>query len=124
MKQRQFHLGHLLEYAAGQCFVMYEYSFKFQNSTAHRNADALSRLPLPITVVETPLELVLLTEHVEDSSVTVDHICSWTRKDPVLAQVVQFLQQSWPSKCNPSLAVYFSKRIQLSLNGGCIWWES
>lgn len=61
---------------------MFEYTLKFRNTTAHANADALSRLPLPVepASVKTPPELVLLTEHMAESPVTASHIRSWTRK--------------------------------------------
>ncbi len=39
-------------------------------------------------------ELVLLADR---SPVTADHIRTWTRKDPDLALVLQFLRQGWPT---------------------------
>ena len=58
------------------------------------NADALIRLPLPTTPIDIPmtLESVLLLEHLADSPVTVNDIRNWTRRDPVLAQVLQFVK--------------------------------
>ena len=72
---------------------LFEYTLKFRRTTAHGNADALSRLPLPVepAVEITPPELVLLTEHLNNSPVTADRIRVSTRRDPILAQVVQFL---------------------------------
>ena len=63
---------------------MFEYTLKFRRTTAHRNADALSRLPLPVepAIVQTPPELVLLTEHLDNSLVTADQIRARTRRDP------------------------------------------
>ena len=74
---------------------MFEYSLRFRRTAAHGNADALSRLPLRVVPanVETPPELVLLTEHMADSPVTADQIRSWIHKDPVLSKVIQFFQQ-------------------------------
>ena len=70
---------------------MYEYTMVFRGTQAHGNADALSRLPLPITDSEEPStpELVLLLDHLADSPVTVSDISRWTRRDPVLSQVLQ-----------------------------------
>ena len=54
----------------------YEYSLVFRNTSAHANADALSRLPLPGQSVkerEDP-ELVLLSEHLVESPVTAQDI--------------------------------------------------
>ena len=41
---------------------MFEYVLKFRNTTAHANADTLSRLPLPETILEAgiPPELFFL----------------------------------------------------------------
>ena len=76
------------------------------------------------TSVKTPPELVLLADHMVDSPVTSSQIRFWTRKDPELAPVVQFLQQGWPSSCdnNSKIAPFFSKRTELSLYEGCVLW--
>ena len=71
---------------------VYKYTLIFHGTKAHANADALSRLPLPVesATIETLPELVLLTEHLKDSPVMTKDIHSWTRKDPKLANVQQF----------------------------------
>ena len=64
----------------------YEYTLRFRNTSAHANADALSRLPLPeepATVSREP-ELVLLAEHLADSPVTANDIRRWTQRDKIL----------------------------------------
>ena len=104
---------------------LFEYTLKFRRTTAHGNADALSRLPLPVepAVEITPPELVLLTEHLNNSPVTADRIRVSTRRDPILAQVVQFLQRGWPHvQDNPKIKPYFAKKDELSLYDGCILW--
>ena len=61
----------------------YEYSLVFRNTTAHANADALSRLPLPeeLASVAVEPELVLLAEHLANSPVTANDIRVWTRRN-------------------------------------------
>ena len=105
---------------------MFEYTLKFRNTTAHANADALSRLPLPVepAISQLPPELVLLADHLSNSPVTADQIRERTRKDTQLAQIVQFVQQGWPSSCPSSdlLSSFYEKRMELSLYEGCLLW--
>ena len=94
----------------------YEYTLVFRKTSAHANADALSRLPLLVepATTQTPPELVLLTEHLDDSPVTADDICKWIKKDPRLSQVLQFILQGWPNHCSSDLEPFFSKRAELT----------
>ena len=79
---------------------MFEYDLKFRNTTAHGNADALSRLPLTDTVPDdkTPPELVLLVDHLNSSPITADQIKEATRRDPDLSTIHQYVQQGWPHR--------------------------
>ena len=90
-----------------------EYTLTFRNTEAHANADALSRLPLPVTPVKTDLEpeLVLLTEHLAESPVSAEDICMWTHKDQKLARVLQYLQQGWLSEDEPDREHYSSMQV-------------
>jgi len=69
-------------------------------------------------------ELVLLLEHLTESPVTVSDIKSFTRRDPVPSQVLQFALQSWPNKCDSSLVAYLSRKTELSFLDGCLLWGS
>ena len=95
---------------------MFEYKLEFRNTSAHANADALSRLPLPVepAVNQTPPELVLLMDHLSNSPVTAHQIREGTRKDPQLAPIVQFVQQGWPNTCPQTKAnlPHFLRREQ------------
>ena len=89
-------------------------------------ADALSRLPLPTVPAEvpTPPELVLLMEHLADSPVTADQIRSWTKRDPTLAPVLQYVQQSWPDQGNLTFGLFHPKGIRCQYIRGCNSWGS
>ena len=104
----------------------YEYELVFRDTKAHSNADALSRLPLPVipAKTETPPELVLLAEHSDQSPVTAMDIRNWTRRDPELLLVLQFLLQGWPTNYDPGLEIFASKKMELSIYNGCILWGS
>ena len=55
---------------------IYEYTISFKPTSAHGNADALSRLPLPVQPAQTPepMETVLLMKQLASSPVTAQHI--------------------------------------------------
>ncbi len=105
---------------------MFEYTLKFRKTEAHANADALSRLPLPVMAPDPsePAELVLLSQHLQDSPVSAEQIRRQTEKDQVLAPVVQFLKQGWPMAVekNSPIMPFFQRRTELSLYEGCVLW--
>ena len=75
---------------------MYEYTLAFKNTIQHSNADALSRLPLKETV-EAPLpqQTVSLLQFLDKVPVSASQICTWTRRDPVLSKVTEYIQIKW-----------------------------
>ena len=103
---------------------MYDYILTFRKTQLHGNADALSRLPLPDkpTTVPVPTELVLLLEHLDDSPVTAQQIQAWTRRDPVLATVLDYVRHGWPDRSDVHLRAYASRKDELSVYQGCILW--
>ena len=104
----------------------YEYSLVFRNTTAHANADALSRLPLPEEPAKTASdpELVLLAEHLAESPVTANDIRSWTQRDIELTKVLHYVQHGWPSEGDADLEPYSRRRLELSCYEGCVLWGS
>lgn len=63
-------------------------------------------------------ELVLLAEHLADSPLTANNVCTWTRKDPKLARVLEHLQDGRVRV----LESYSSKLFKLSTYEGCTLW--
>ena len=93
---------------------MYDFVITFKSSKAHSNADALSRLPLPDKPGEVPIpaELIFLIERLFDAPVKAQEIRKWTRKDPQLSQVLQFILYGWPEMVDPQLKPYWSHRLE------------
>ena len=104
----------------------YEYSLVFRNTTAHANANGLSRLPLPEEPAKTipEPELVLLAEHLADSPVTANDIRSWTQRDAKLSSVLYNVRHGWPTEGDTDLEPYSSRRLELSCYDGCVLWGS
>ena len=105
--------------------AMYEYQLMHRKSSEHANADAFSCLPLPecASFTPQPAETVLLMEQMQDSPVASDHIKTWTHRDPVLSQVIQFARNSWSSgSIEKPLRPYWQKRLELSVQEDCLLW--
>ena len=46
-----------------------------------------------------------------------------TRRDPILPQVVKYVQQGWPNyNSDEALKPYFSRKDELSVQDGCLLW--
>ena len=74
--------------------------------------------------VPVPGETILLMEHLEGTPVHSGHIKAWTKRDPILSQVLGFILEGWPSKnSSKELNPYFTKRTELSVEDGCILGE-
>lgn len=102
---------------------MYELIHK--SGSSHGNADALSCLPLPSapSVTPQPAETVLLFEELRNGPVTADQIKMWTRRDPVLSRVQQFVLKGWPTGAiEKDLKPYWHKRLKLSSHDRCLLW--
>ena len=102
----------------------YDYAIQYREGNLNANADALSRLPLPEAPSSTPVpgETVLLMELLE-TPITADQVKDWTRRSPVLARILKFVKQGWPSKCSEAeRQPYFQRRDELSVQDYCILW--
>ena len=94
----------------------YEYCLAWRRSEQHSNADALSRLPLKEVPQRTtsPAEVVLMVEGLSDAPVTANNIATWTRRDPVMSEVLDYIMKGWPSQVKEEIKPYWSKKFELS----------
>ena len=102
----------------------YEYTITWRNTTEHANADALSRLPLPEIPANTstPAELVLLIENLNSAPITANQIAVWTRRDRLLSRVLRYVQHGWPIQSDEALKSYWTRKLELSTEAGCLVW--
>ena len=101
-----------------------DYAITWRSTLQHANTDALSRLPLSETPRHTsvPAELVLMMEQLQDGPITAAQIAAWTRRDPLMARVMRYVLQGWPDTPEDALKPYWHKRLELSVEAGCLIW--
>ena len=93
---------------------MYQYQLKFKTSNQNANADALCRLPLTTMQSPTPqpTELVLMMEALDGEMPVSSHqIKTWTRRDPTLSRVLQFVQKGWPATVKDEQLKIYEKKV-------------
>ncbi|KAJ8385580.1 hypothetical protein AAFF_G00184420 [Aldrovandia affinis] len=102
----------------------YDYELSYRPGKQLANADALSRLPLPTTVTETPPPLeVLLLEMVPEAPLHATRIAAITLKDPVLSHVLRWVLHGWPTDVpDGSFKPFISRRHELSAHKNCLLW--
>ena len=107
--------------------LAYEYELIYRPGEQNGNADALSRLPLPVVPETTPIpgDILHLLETINASPVDATEVKLWTTRDPVLSQVLQFVLHGWPMAVDEeALKPYFARREELSVHAGCLLWGS
>ena len=105
----------------------YQYNIRYKSGKTLNNADALSRLPRPITIPDpnTPAELDHLICHLSSTSISAASIKDWTSKDPILSQVLRYVQRGWPDETlGEQFKPYTSRKAELSAMDGYLLWGS
>ncbi|CAG2226133.1 unnamed protein product [Mytilus edulis] len=102
----------------------YEYKIVYKEGKKNSNADALSRLPLNrVGKTEVPAEMIMLMDHMDSTPVTAQQIKAWTRKDPILGQITNYVLKGWPNyRDNDEMKPYFSRKTELSVFDSCLLW--
>ena len=102
----------------------YQYTIRYKTGKSLCNADALSRLPRPVTTNsdKLPGDLVHLVDHLSTTAVNAEAIKDWTSKDPVLSQVRRYLMVGWPDSVSTDLKPYQNRSTELSTLDGCMLW--
>ena len=102
----------------------YSYDIRFKSTSAHANADGLSRLPLPRVTSEgqSPDVAIFNISQIENLPVTASEVRQATRTDPVLSKVMEFTQQGWPQSVIKDLEPFKGKASELTIESECLLW--
>ena len=104
----------------------YDYTIHYKQGKTNANADALSRLPLPSEVTETPIpaEVIHLMEHLDATPLSCSQVRRWTDQDLTLSKVKRCVLEGWPDRpdCKEDLSPYVQRRLELGVEEGCVLW--
>jgi hypothetical protein len=101
----------------------YKYKLMYRNTKAHCDSDGMSRVPLNCSW--SPMSDNVECHFFEDeivTNVTHDMIQRHIKKDPVLSKVLRYTMCGWPSVVDPDLAPFKSRRMEISIEQGCLLW--
>ena len=104
----------------------YDYTIIYKPGAKMANADALSRLPLPVQPADVPLpgDVIFMLEALNTSPVHAAQIRSWVNKDPLLSRVRENVRRGWQSTTEAAMSPYQSRARELSVQDGCLLWGS
>ncbi|XP_040355390.1 uncharacterized protein K02A2.6-like [Ixodes scapularis] len=99
----------------------YRYKLKYRKGKDVEVADALSRLPRPMTTADDPAECLLLFD---STPLTAEDIARATKRDLTLSRVANYVLNGWPAQSSEELKPYHVRRDELSFEQGCVTWGS
>ena len=75
----------------------YSYTILYCSGKSNGNADSLSRLPLPKSLVDvpTPGDVLLTMTKINKSPICSTDIKAWTLKDPLFSKVLRYITRGW-----------------------------
>jgi hypothetical protein len=101
----------------------YDYDLQYVSSKQNLLADALSRLPDPVTETEESSLYHVEEARLESLPINSKDIGTATVRDPILSQVLRMVLDGWPSTVDDiRLQSYFSRRYELSVERNCLIW--
>ena len=104
----------------------YDYNIHFKPTQEHGNADALSRLPLPVQDFPQAAEIeavsVFNIAQIQALPVTFQQVQLATRRDPTLSKVMTYVQSGWPNQVTEELKSYHNSRQEIGIQNDCLMW--
>ncbi|XP_061156017.1 uncharacterized protein K02A2.6-like [Syngnathus typhle] len=101
----------------------YQYNIVYKPGKHHANADAVSRMPVPVKLrKEESTEQVLMMDMLDETLIDAKQIKSWTAKDTVLSQVHEYILKGWPTETDPNLKAFHQRKLELGVRDGCVLW--
>lgn len=102
----------------------YSYDIHYRSTTAHGNADWLSRLPLPDSTPDAssvhPASFNI--GQLNALPIQLSQVQNATQVDPLLKKVLKYTQKGWPIVVPELLCPFRQWQQELSIENGCLLW--
>lgn len=102
----------------------FSYKVEYVKGKDNNVADMLSRHPTKIHYIseDHDIQSSYLNFVIKETPIDHKQIAVETRKDPVLARVLEYIMTGWPDTTEDSLQTFFDKRFELTCEQGCVMW--
>ena len=102
----------------------YNYQIQFRSTKEHANEDGLSRLLLnsPPGAEASRDAACYNLGQIQALPATAAKVGSCSRHDPQVSRVMHFTRCGWPSSVPADLKPFYSRREELTVEGGCLLW--
>ena len=97
----------------------YIYTLEYTSGVNNKEADMLSRLPIPVDVVD-PNEEIYTIDFCEHLPVTATEVATETRQDPVMRRAYEFTLSGWKPQAPQELQPYARRADELTVENGCL----
>ena len=102
----------------------YNYELIFKSGRKHGNADSMSRLPFQSDDCEesSVLENYILMTELCHSPTTSEDVARYSAQDPIIAKVMNYINNGLPAKIEKQCKPYLRRRNELFINLSCLQW--
>lgn len=104
----------------------FSYQIQYRPTLQHANCDGLSRLPLAERPTEKADDTAMFYTGIPNTlPVTAKEVRQATRKDPLLTEVIRFVEEGWTETVpRDELKIFHRRREELTTHLGILMWGS